>query len=57
MEELDARKAIGPDGVSGCILKLSVNKKWPSIHYIIECSFKIGKVPKEWIRADIIMLI
>ena len=43
MKKLDERKTIGPDGVSGYILKDDV----------IECSIKTGKVLKDWKRADI----
>ena len=53
MKELDERKAIGPDGVSGYILKECRQEMGVPIHDIIECSIKTGKVPKEWKRADI----
>ena len=47
MKELDEKKAIGPDGVSEYILKECRQKMTEPIHDIIECSIKIGKVPKE----------
>ena len=48
MKELDKRKAIGPDGASGYILKECRQKMAEPIHDIIECSIKTAKVPKEW---------
>ena len=53
MKELDERKAIGPDGVSGYILKKCRQEMTEPIHDIIECSIKTGTVPKEWKRANI----
>ena len=53
MKELDERKAIGPDGVSGYILKECRQEMAEPIHDIIECSIETGKVLKEWRRADI----
>ena len=38
MKELGERKAIGPDGVSGCILKECRQEMAEPIHDIIECS-------------------
>ena len=40
MKELDERKAIGPDGVSGYILKECRQKMVEPIHDTIECSIK-----------------
>ena len=54
MKELEERKRIGPDGVSGYILKECRQEMAKPIHDIIECSIKTGKVPKECRRADII---
>ena len=45
MKELDERKVIGPDGVSGYILKECRQEMAGPIHNIIECSIKTGKVP------------
>ena len=53
MKELDERKTIGPDGISGYILKECKQEMAESIHDIIECSFKTREVPKEWKKADI----
>ena len=53
MKELDERKAIRPDEVSGYILKECRQEMAESIHDIFECSIKTGKVPKKWRRADI----
>ena len=50
MKELDDKKAIGSDGVSGYILKECRQEMAEPIHDIIECSSRTGKVPKEWKR-------
>ena len=47
MKELDERKAIEPDGVSGYILKECRQEMAEPIHDIIKYSIKTGKVPKE----------
>ena len=41
MKELNERKAIGPDGVSGYILKECRQEMAEPIHDIIECSIEI----------------
>ena len=53
MKELDERKVIVPNGVSGYILKECRQEMAELIDDIIECSIKTGKVPKEWKRADV----
>ena len=53
MKELDERKAIRPDGVSGYILKEYRQEMAEPIHDVIESSIKTGKVPEELKRADI----
>ena len=53
MKELDEKKAIGSDGVSGNILKECRQDMAEPIHDIIECSIRTRKVSKEWRRADI----
>ena len=45
MKELDERKEIGPDGVSGFILKECRQKITETIHYIIKCFIKTRKSP------------
>ena len=47
------KKSRGLDGVSGYILKEYRQEMSEPIHDKIKCSLKTGKVPKEWIRADI----
>ena len=54
MEELDVRKAMGPDGVSGWILKECREQLMEPIWDIVNSSLKEGKVPKEWKRANIV---
>ena len=46
IKEMDEQKAIGPDGVSGYILKECRQEMAEPIHDIIECFIKTGKVPK-----------
>ncbi len=43
MEELEERKAIGPDGVSGFILKDCRNQLVRLVYDIIKCSISTGK--------------
>ena len=47
INELDERKAIGPDGVSGYFLKECRQEMVEPIYDIIKNSIKTGKVPKE----------
>ena len=53
MKKLDEKKTIGPDGVSGYILKECKQEMVEPIHDIIKYSLTTGKIPKEWKRADI----
>ena len=53
LKNLEERKAIGPDGVSGHVLKECREQLIKPICDIIELS-KQGKVPNEWKRAEII---
>ena len=53
MKELDKKKSIGPNGISGYILKDYIQDMAEPIHGIIKCSLKTGKVPKEWKRVDL----
>ena len=54
MNDLEERKANGPDKVSGHILKECRHQLIKPVHDIIKCSLETGKVPKEWKRADIV---
>ncbi len=54
MEELEERKATGPDGVSGFILKECRKQLIEPLFDIIKCSLSTGRVPKEWKREDIV---
>ena len=51
LEELDARKAMGPDEVNGWILKECREEMEEPIWEIINSSLKEGKLPEEWKRA------
>ncbi len=44
---LDVRKATGPDGISGFVLKECRKQLIEPIYDIINSSLKSGKVPKE----------
>ena len=48
MKELNERKAIGTDRISGYILKECIQEIAEPVYCITECSLKTGKVPKEW---------
>ena len=54
LEQLDARKAMGPDGVSNWTLKECKEQLVEPIWDIIDSSLREGKVPKEWKRANIV---
>ena len=47
IKEMDERKAIGPDGVSGYICKECRQEMAEPIYDISECFLKTGKVLKE----------
>ena len=51
---LDVRKAMGPDGVSGWTLKECKEQLVQPIWEMITSSIKEGRVPKEWKRANIV---
>ncbi|MPD02695.1 hypothetical protein E2C01_098291 [Portunus trituberculatus] len=52
MKELDEKKGMGPDEVSGRILK-ECRGELASPIYIIKCSTENGTVPVEWKRAEV----
>ena len=54
MEELEDGKAMGPDGVSGSILKACREELAVPIYDIIQYSLASGTVPVEWKRADVV---
>ena len=54
MEKLEEEKAMGPDEVSGNILKMCKEELIDPIYDIINCSLESGKVPREWKRAEIV---
>ena len=54
MEELEDGKAMGPDGVSGSILKACREELVVPIYDIIQYSLASGTVPVEWKRADVV---
>ena len=54
LEKLDGRKAMGPDGVNGRLLKECGEQMEEPLWDIINSSLREGKVPKEWKRANIV---
>lgn len=52
--ELEEGKAVGPDGVSGYILKKCRDELIVPIYDIIRCSVATGTVPNEWRRAEVV---
>ena len=53
MRNLNGRKAMGPDGISGQVLKECHKQLLEPMYDIITSTILTGKVPKEWKRADI----
>ena len=54
IRNVDGRKATGPDGVSGWILKECRHQLSDKLHNIISSSLNEGKIPKDWKRANIV---
>ena len=52
LEELDVRKAMGPDGVSNWTLRECKDQLVEPIWDVINSSLKEGIVPREWKRAN-----
>ena len=54
MKELDVRKAMGPDGVAGWILKECADQLVKPVYNIIRHTLDKGELPLEWKRANIV---
>ena len=54
MEDLDANKAPGPDGVSNWILKECKEQLVDKIYDLVSMSLDMSKLPKDWKRANIV---
>ena len=54
MGNLDGRKAVGPDGIAGMILKECREQLVYPVREIIEASLKEGKVPEDWKKAHMV---
>ncbi len=52
MTTLDSRKAMGPDNISGQVLRECSTELIEPIYDTITSSINTGKVPVEWKRAD-----
>ncbi len=53
LEDLDVRKAMGPDGVSSWILKECSSQSVSALHNIISTTLVKGRAPIDWKRVDI----
>ncbi|MPC78159.1 hypothetical protein E2C01_072641 [Portunus trituberculatus] len=54
LDNLDVRKGMGPDGVSGWALKECKDHLLEGIWEMVASSFKEGRIPLKWKRAYII---
>ena len=54
MNNIDVNKSMGPDGISGRVLKECKEQVLGPILDIVKSSIDTGKVPREWKRADIV---
>ena len=54
LEDLEDDKAMGPDEVSGRLLKVCREELIEPIYDIIRCSLETGEVPVEWKRAEVV---
>ena len=56
IENLDVRKAHGPDNISNWILKECKEELPDKIHDIIKCSLAEGKILEDWKKANIMLI-
>lgn len=54
MKGLDVRKAVGPDGISGWVLKECAEELVGPIYDIMKRSLEDGELPLDWKRANIV---
>ena len=54
ISNIDVNKSMGPDGISGRVLKECKQQIIEPIFDIVKSSIETGKVPQEWKRADIV---
>ena len=54
MKKLDVTKAMGPDEISGWVLKNCADQLSAPLYTIIKQSLEEGELPEEWKRANII---
>lgn len=54
VNNIDGSKSMGPDGISGRLLKECKDQLTDAIVDIVGTSLGTGKVPKEWKRAEVI---
>ena len=56
LKSLKTNKSLGPDRISPVILKSCAFELAPSISFLINKSFLLGHLPKDWRSADIVPL-
>ena len=54
LSNLDINKAMGPDALPARILKECANELAPSLCFLFNKSIKSGKLPDEWLSANVI---
>jgi len=53
LRSIDVKKATGPDGIPGHILKLCATEIAPVLIVIFNQSLNTGELPKDWLIANI----
>ena len=51
---IDDSKAIGPDGISGRMLKATASTIVPSLTTLFNLSIKVGKIPQKWKISSVV---
>ena len=54
LNAIDVRKASGPDGISGNMLKGTVEAITPTVTHLFNLSLKSGKVPEAWKTSSVV---
>ena len=54
LRNIDANKAVGPDGIHGTVLKMYAATLVFSITKIFNLSFNLGQIPSDWKTANVV---
>ena len=54
LKNVDPSKACGPDQIPGRVLRKCSSEIAPSVTRLINFSLSVGRVPKDWKRANIV---